>query len=336
MNQTGPRHLPPNLPLQQGQSQWHQDLAGGDQAFANPEAYRAWEAVRRLSGPQTPGLMPWQPQDSWKPSVNTQAGYAPSYLSPRADGLRPRGNSVQEQKRSTRSVPTSYDYSPNHLVVQSLPTEDGKSAYHSLHHQAVPSIPSGLSPQSLSPVACLPVPSQSTSFDSSASHGMRGYSTASFVVTLPPAEYIELSKRKTLKSTLASITPKLLVLDLNGALIYRHFKSPGEGRKSYPRPYLSSFLEYLFLPEPSVNSSARPPTRPWEVFVWSSAQPQNVRPMVELGFGSKWSEGIWKPEAADSKAEREARGEGRLLGVWARDRMGLKASDYGMSPVYGG
>ena len=68
--------------------------------------------------------------------------------------------------------------------------------------------------------------------------------------------------------------------------------------------------------------------RPWSVFVWSSAQPHNVRSMVEMGFGPRYIQGVWQAEAKKSSLARAKSGEGRLLGVWARDKMGLSESDY--------
>ncbi|WVR04065.1 hypothetical protein IAU60_001064 [Kwoniella sp. DSM 27419] len=136
---------------------------------------------------------------------------------------------------------------------------------------------------------------------------------------LPSAEYIKLSQPSAITKN-DHVVPKLLVLDLNGALVYRN--RGADLRKSYPRPYLQCFLEYLFLPDPS-----SPGPHPWEVFVWSSAQPHNVRGMVEGTFGPRWIEGIWEEETVRGREAREG-GEGRLLGVWARDKMGLAAGDY--------
>ncbi|KAK6906945.1 hypothetical protein I203_100934 [Kwoniella mangroviensis CBS 8507] len=144
-------------------------------------------------------------------------------------------------------------------------------------------------------------------------------------VNLPPREYLDLLRpnpAEPLKSE--RIIPKLLVLDLNGALVFRNRSSSADGRNSHPRPYLQSFLEYLFLPD--LNSKRG--GRGWEVFVWSSAQPHNVRGMVESAFGPRFIEGIWEEEAANTKSAREQEGEGRLLDVWARDKMGLTDNDY--------
>ncbi|KAK1920903.1 hypothetical protein DB88DRAFT_112611 [Papiliotrema laurentii] len=152
---------------------------------------------------------------------------------------------------------------------------------------------------------------------------------APYVPTLPPPEYLELSRPVTkLTSPSSSIIPKLLVLDLNGALIYRSGSRSTE-RTIYPRPYLGNFLEYLFGPQPNVpvHADFDSDSRPWEVFVWSSAQPHNVRAMVETGFGRKWTEGVFDNVNSENASAGE-KGEGRLLGVWARDKMDLSSNDY--------
>ena len=128
------------------------------------------------------------------------------------------------------------------------------------------------------------------------------------------------------------IVPKLLVLDLNGALIYRS-GSRGTERSIYPRPYLGNFLEYLFGGLSPNQTGLSRGERPWNVFVWSSAQPHNVRAMVETGFGMKWVQGVYGPESKKQKADRLDSDEGRLMGVWARDRMDLSSKDYGGCPL---
>lgn len=189
------------------------------------------------------------------------------------------------------------------------------------------------------PSTPVPPPRQDTSFgtptmssvgDTSFDTPRQSAGSADFVVTLPSAEYIALSDPKTappLREGRGSST-KLLVLDLNGALIFRDKKS-GSRRTSYPRPYLGAFLDYLFLPEPNAKL---PAYRPWEVYVWSSAQPGNVQAMVESSFGEKYIEGIWRKETDQAREKREKNGEGRLLGVWARDKLGLSSVDYRTCP----
>lgn len=121
------------------------------------------------------------------------------------------------------------------------------------------------------------------------------------------------------------------MLDLNGALVYRAASGTAKQRRAYPRPFLHNFLEYLFGPDAD--------GRAWEVFVWSSAQPHNVRKMVETTFGPVYSRGIWdQPKTmSDLKEGDQKNGEGapmdgsneraqeqgHLLGVWARDKMSL-------------
>ncbi|KAK0476774.1 NLI interacting factor-like phosphatase-domain-containing protein [Armillaria novae-zelandiae] len=90
---------------------------------------------------------------------------------------------------------------------------------------------------------------------------------------------------------------KLLVLDLNGALLFRpkHKRT----KTCHPRPYLSTFTSFLF----------HPATRQWlDTMVWSSAQPKNVGWMVERAFGQHVD---------------------KLKLVWTRDQMGLSKAEYG-------
>jgi hypothetical protein len=51
--------------------------------------------------------------------------------------------------------------------------------------------------------------------------------------------------------------------------------------------------------------------------------------MVEDTFGYEWCEGVWEDEEPAKQAERRARGEGRLLGVWTRENLGLTKAQYG-------
>ncbi|KAF9024378.1 hypothetical protein BDZ89DRAFT_1069195, partial [Hymenopellis radicata] len=89
-----------------------------------------------------------------------------------------------------------------------------------------------------------------------------------------------------------SLTRKLVVLDLNGTLVYRY-----TNKKVFPRAYLSTFTSFLFHPE----------TTKWlDVMVWSSSQPQNVTPVVASAFGQHASQ---------------------LKGVWTRNDMGLPSRE---------
>lgn len=118
---------------------------------------------------------------------------------------------------------------------------------------------------------------------------------------------------------------KLLVLDLNGTLLNRddyqkhglwdnndwgtygrgHVvgRPPPKLRTMRKRPYLKSFLRYLFHDD----------TRTWlDTMVWSSAARGNVDNMVYNAFG----------------AERA-----NLTAIWARDTLGLTSTQYSAYPL---
>ncbi len=156
----------------------------------------------------------------------------------------------------------------------------------------------------------------------------------------PTEEYLKISLEKServgradkdidLGVNLENLVRKLLVLDLNGTIVYRnphkrwHERLPAPGtntvteagedayaqfdpskprplRTAFPRPYLKSFRDYLF----------HPSTKRWlDTMVWSSAQPHSVDDMVVKCFGDRKDE---------------------LVAIWARDRLGLDQNDYGM------
>ncbi|ESK90306.1 phosphoprotein phosphatase [Moniliophthora roreri MCA 2997] len=93
---------------------------------------------------------------------------------------------------------------------------------------------------------------------------------------------------------------KLIVLDLNGALVFRPALEDSGRREIHPRPYVPSFRKYL----------SHPKTMAWlDTMVWSSAQPHNVKKMVEKCFGTKTC----------------------LKACWARDKLGLDQKSYGQN-----
>ncbi|KAJ7677981.1 hypothetical protein DFH06DRAFT_564079 [Mycena polygramma] len=102
----------------------------------------------------------------------------------------------------------------------------------------------------------------------------------------------------------AQVPRKLLVLDLNGTLLVRsaHTRRGVDGRPRrsvHPRPYLTSFSEYIF----------HPSTRVWlDTMVWSSAMPPSVTDMVTRCF---------LPHHRV-----------HLRAIWARDTMGLSPALY--------
>ncbi|KDQ22981.1 hypothetical protein PLEOSDRAFT_172212 [Pleurotus ostreatus PC15] len=122
------------------------------------------------------------------------------------------------------------------------------------------------------------------------------------------------------------ILRKLLILDLNGTLVLRSpYKAPAKGSTAHdpyanpyaprplrtvlPRPFLPSFREYLFPPK----------TKGWlDTMVWSSAQPHSVEDMDHRAFCN--------PELAEAKNTDELISSGKLIGVWARDTLGLPSN----------
>ncbi|KAK0480069.1 hypothetical protein IW261DRAFT_110358 [Armillaria novae-zelandiae] len=133
------------------------------------------------------------------------------------------------------------------------------------------------------------------------------------IPTEPSSDYLELSQQPSTHIDDPSSSRKLLILDLNGTLLYREGKPQGprryrrdrvngssepQHRVAHPRPYMGSFRQYLFHPK----------TLEWlDTMVWSSAQPFNVDHMVGQCF----------------KEEKE-----KLIAVWARDTLGLTSAQY--------
>ncbi|TLS25048.1 hypothetical protein PpBr36_07414 [Pyricularia pennisetigena] len=106
----------------------------------------------------------------------------------------------------------------------------------------------------------------------------------------PTPEYLNLASESPVR--LESPKPILIVLDLNGTLLFRPSKNP---QAFVARPHALTFLNYLL-------------SRFW-VAVWSSAQPANVDAMID--------------NLIVDKAQRD-----RLVAVWGRDRFGLSSHDY--------
>lgn len=99
---------------------------------------------------------------------------------------------------------------------------------------------------------------------------------------------------------LVSPSRKLLVLDLNGTLVFRPpVRRPAGERRIHPRPYMRAFAQFI----------ARHPTI--QAMVWSSARSHNVKKMVDAAFGNS-------PE-----------GQCSLTHIWARDTLGLSESEFG-------
>ncbi|GHJ89302.1 hypothetical protein NliqN6_5704 [Naganishia liquefaciens] len=136
---------------------------------------------------------------------------------------------------------------------------------------------------------------------------------------------------------------KLVVLDLNGALVVRSerttFHVAQVQRKVFPRPFLNCFLDFLLSPickqADKPQRTTRPERmRPFEVFIWSSVQPKSIDDMVSSTFG-KWGNFISGKRTKRQRGIKEIaeeivpeRRQGRILGVWTRSDMGLTQEQY--------
>jgi hypothetical protein len=332
-------HIPPDVPYYDRPDHWASSSSPDDlRAFPHPESYSAWqrESQGRSAAPASgPVAYPYASGYNAHPPLRKPHGAWQSHTLPpnpvgqakaSATGTGPGFSS----SRSYHSGPSRGKTPPIHVNPR---IQQGNS-------QSNPSRPTHTYVPPASRMKSPPPPMTSRSNGSARQsrattpnlNPRDEQSSTAFKITLPSDDYLRLSQLASNPSSSSSsstpspeIKTKLLVLDLNGTLLYR---PKGVTRGGHPRPYLQNFLEYLFLPEPEPENT--PTTRrPWEVFVWSSAKPHNVRPMVEKAFGERWIEGVWEPEDPEAREDRHETGEGRLLGVWARDKLGLTAVDYG-------
>lgn len=124
----------------------------------------------------------------------------------------------------------------------------------------------------------------------------------------PEPGYLALVMQRSMPVDHPASSRKLLVLDLNGTLLYRAHRHPPRSkakpqagprlRTVHLRPYMPAFRAYLFAPK----------TRAWlDTMVWSSAQPHSVEDMVKRVFGESAKE---------------------LIQVWDRRYLGLTDSEY--------
>lgn len=149
--------------------------------------------------------------------------------------------------------------------------------------------------------------------------------------------------------------PPLLILDLNGTLVWRSKSRAwaSANRRPSRRPYLGTFLDYVF----SSALVAGQWRRRWEVMVWSSAQPHNVATMASwAGFDVSDLEKPTEletvtpsPAASESRQPAESTVEDvdaladrladmslkpppqsrKPLAIWTRQHMDLNRRDYG-------
>ncbi|KAF9067100.1 hypothetical protein BDP27DRAFT_1226510 [Rhodocollybia butyracea] len=119
-------------------------------------------------------------------------------------------------------------------------------------------------------------------------------------------------------NALSTSERKLLVLDLNGSLLFRpsRYKKSNNGgtnvRTVLSRPYVTPFREYLFHPETS---------RWLDTMVWSSAQPHSVDHMVKRVFGdyTKNLKATWARDTLDltpDKYKKKSKTVKDLTKIW--------------------
>lgn len=96
----------------------------------------------------------------------------------------------------------------------------------------------------------------------------------------PTSDYLSISNRASESqhpSMLRERRPKLIILDLNNTLVARRKATSKGANNAAPRPYLSTFLEYLCGSE-LVDGQLQ---RRFNVMIWSSAQADSVQLMCE-------------------------------------------------------
>lgn len=108
----------------------------------------------------------------------------------------------------------------------------------------------------------------------------------------PTAEYLAQAAGE--PSVLSEPRPLLIILDLNGTVLFRPNKN---AKTMIERPFLKPFLRYLF--------------QNFKVMVWSSARPDNVKALVN--------------QALDNSLRSQ------LVAQWARDSFGLSPTNYGQN-----
>ncbi|RIA97164.1 HAD-like domain-containing protein [Glomus cerebriforme] len=114
-------------------------------------------------------------------------------------------------------------------------------------------------------------------------------SPSKFVASSPTAEYFNIITSNP-SFNLVQPSPKLIILDLNGTLVFRR-----KTRKVTKRPFLDEFINYLF------NDDN------FFVMIWTTARPENTEIMVDLIFG-------------DQKE--------KLIAIWNRKKFDLTNREY--------
>ncbi|GBB83370.1 hypothetical protein RclHR1_01010011 [Rhizophagus clarus] len=109
--------------------------------------------------------------------------------------------------------------------------------------------------------------------------------------TSPTKQYLNVTSIPSI--ILVQPSPKLIILDLNGTLVFR--KKTKKTRKVTLRPFLKEFIDYLFTDGNFL------------VMVWTTARPENTKIMVDLIFENQ---------------------KEKLIAIWSRDKFGLSKREY--------
>ncbi|OAV94090.1 hypothetical protein PTTG_02897 [Puccinia triticina 1-1 BBBD Race 1] len=142
--------------------------------------------------------------------------------------------------------------------------------------------------------------------------------------------------------------PPLLILDLNGCLLYREYQ-PGRPKIIHPRPHLHDLFQYALGPPADQGKHSQGSQKQnWEVLIWSSAQPKNVQLMcnaIEVQKRPKLSNrgqratqledisnqlGSLKINHGEAEGSKKAELiPRRVLDIWDRNQLDLSSVDYG-------
>lgn len=152
-------------------------------------------------------------------------------------------------------------------------------------------------------------------------------------IPVPSPSYLRVTEEPSVRLTDPIQNRKLLILDLNGTLLYRESRPPLRDnrdpysipeprplRRTHTRPYIPSFKAFLFHPD----------TRRWlDTMVWSSAQYPNVKDMVGRCFGEdQVAEYMEQSDATQKSAEGTEGPRDGLVAIWDRAFLGLNETQY--------
>jgi hypothetical protein len=133
-------------------------------------------------------------------------------------------------------------------------------------------------------------------------------------------EYFEQLRNQAIKYQ-DTAAMKLVIPSIKRDLVFR------QGRNVYARPFLENFMDYL-LPQDLDSSAAEQDPR-FAVFLWSTAMPHTLLPMLEA-FLTPWKSlilGVWNRKHLELRDATSYRTYGLLpLRSWVRRCTDFKLS----------